>query len=211
VTYIEVESKYPLPDPDALVWRMATLDAVALGESRQVDTYFSGPDSFGALDRGLLQSSGSAQQWLRLRTETAHGPTASDGSAGRAFINFKRWSARLSPEVTHFDEFESSLGNVAAVREILHALGFTELVTVDKNRRRWRLGDVIIALDTVHGLGSFAEFEYAGDAIGVAAARHAVDASIRKTGVKLGDRDRQGYPRLLLNRLPAIVPQQPGR
>jgi adenylate cyclase class 2 len=214
VRYTEVESKYPLPDPDALVRRLAELDAVALGENRQVDTYFSTPDRFGIPGRDSL-SSNSVSQWLRLRTESTHDSPVPGGSAGPeapagcAFINLKRWSARISPEVTHFEEFESALGNVAAVREILHALGFTELITVDKTRRRWRLGDVIVALDSVLGLGSFAEFEYAGDAIGIAQARHAVAASVRKIDVKLGERDRQGYPRLLLKHQPRIVPLSP--
>jgi adenylate cyclase, class 2 len=200
VRYTEVESKYPLPDPDALVRRLAELDAIALGENRQVDTYFSTPDRFGTPGRDSL-SSNSVSQWLRLRTESTH-----EAPAGCAFISLKRWSASISPEVTHFEEFESALGNVAAVREILHALGFTELVTVDKTRRRWRLGDVIVALDSVLGLGSFAEFEYAGDAIGIAEARRAVAASVRTIDVKLGERDRQGYPRLLLKHQPRIVP-----
>jgi adenylate cyclase class IV len=35
------------------------------------------------------------------------------------------------------------------------------MITVDKARREWRLDDVIISVETVVGLGSFVELEYA--------------------------------------------------
>ncbi len=55
-------------------------------------------------------------------------------------------------------------------------------------------------MDTVQGLGAFAEFEYAGDVGTVEAATSALHAVINKIGVGLGERDRRGYPYQLLHR-----------
>jgi adenylate cyclase class 2 len=55
-------------------------------------------------------------------------------------------------------------------------------------------------MDTVAGLGSFIEVEYAGDAQTVNEAVDAVHAAVSEIDVKLGDRDRRGYPYMLLNR-----------
>lgn len=184
---MEVELKYPLPDPAALVRRLTELRATALGAVRQVDTYFDVADRRGA-DLGLA----GASRWLRLRAE---------GSPPRAFVTFKRWDSRADPDVTRFDEYESAIADYDAVRLIIGALGLAELVTVDKTRHRWRLGEVLVALDVVAGLGSFAEFEYAGDAASVVVAMGTLDATVRDIGVELGKRDRDGYPRLLLRRL----------
>ena len=76
--HIEVEVKYALPDPASLIERLAELDAVPLGEDRQVDTYFNAPH------RDFLAGE-IVSEWLRLRAETG------DHSADRASINFKRW------------------------------------------------------------------------------------------------------------------------
>ena len=81
-------------------------------------------------------------------------------SADRTSINFKRWLPLGAAEATHCDEFESGVDS-EAVRKLLDALGFTQMITVDKIRRQWRLGDVIVAMDIVAGLGSFMEVEYA--------------------------------------------------
>jgi adenylate cyclase class 2 len=185
--HVEVEVKYSLPDPASLIERLAELEAVPLGEDRQVDTYFNAPH------RDFLAGE-IVSEWLRLRAETG------DHSADRTSINFKRWLPLGAAEATHCDEFESGITDSEAVRKLLDALGFTEMITVDKLRRQWRLGDVIVAMDIVAGLGSFMEVEYAGNAQSVDEAARAVEASVSEIDVKLGDRDRRGYPYLLLNR-----------
>jgi len=187
VKHIEVEVKYSLPDPAVLVERLTELDAIPLGEHRQVDTYFNAPD------RDFLAAE-IVSEWLRLRTETGHGTPV------RASVNFKRWLPLGSPEPTHCDEFESSVSDVDAVRKLLEALGCTEMVIVDKTRREWRLGDVIVAVDTVAGLGSFVELEYAGDALTVHDATRALEVSVSRIDAGLGTRHRRGYPHMLLDR-----------
>jgi adenylate cyclase, class 2 len=46
--------------------------------------------------------------------------------------------------------------------EVLEALGFRAVATVDKRREPWRLGEVEVALDEVEGLGEFVEVESTG-------------------------------------------------
>jgi hypothetical protein len=86
--HVEVEVKYSLPDPETLVRRLAELDAVPLGEDRQVDTYFNAPH------RDFLAGE-IVSEWLRLRTETG------DHTAERNSINFKRWLPLGAAEATH--------------------------------------------------------------------------------------------------------------
>jgi adenylate cyclase class 2 len=188
VKHTEVELKYALPDPQELIGRLAELGAQPMGQGRQVDTYFN------ASHRDFLAGD-VVSEWLRLRSETG------DGQAARDSINFKRWLPLGDADATHCDEFESSLGDSEAVRRLLHALGFTEMVTVDKLRRQWRLGDVIIAVDTVKGLGAFAEFEYAGNGTTVEEATSTLRSVIGEIGLQLGERDRRGYPYQLLHRV----------
>jgi adenylate cyclase class 2 len=188
VKYTEVEQKYALPDPQALIDRLAELGAQPMGEGRQVDTYFNAPH------RDFLAGD-VVSDWLRLRSETADGR-----QAARHSINFKQWLPAGAADATHCDEFESSLGDSEAVRRLLQALGFTEMVTVDKLRRQWRLGEVIIAVDTVEGLGAFAEFEYAGNGATVEQATSTLRGAIGEIGVELGERDHRGYPYQRLKR-----------
>ncbi len=185
--HTEVELKYALPDPQALIRRLADLGAQPIGQSRQIDTYFNAPH------RDFLAGD-VVSDWLRLRSEST------DGQAARDSINFKRWLPVGAADATHCDEFESILGDSEAVRMLLQALGFSTIVTVDKLRRQWRLGNVIIAVDTVEELGAFAEFEYAGNAATVEEATSTLRATIGNIGVELGERDHRGYPYQRLNR-----------
>lgn len=185
---VEVEFKHSLPNRAGFMRRLADLGATPLGEIRQVDTYFNAPH------KDFLAGE-VVSEWLRLRHET------SDGDRGeRASINFKRWHPVGAVKSTHCDEYETQVGDIHTLRTLLEALDFTEMVTVDKTRRRLRLDDAVIAIDSVAGLGSFVEFEYEGNAASVEEATVALRAVINKIGGELGERDRRGYPYLLLNR-----------
>ncbi|GAA2451769.1 class IV adenylate cyclase [Actinomadura vinacea] len=191
--HTEVEQKFALPEPDAMRDRLAELGAALRGESRQVDVYFNHPA------RDFLADD-VVSEWLRLRVDEPE-----DGPAV-ASINFKQWLPLGAAEATHADEYESQIADRGAVSLLLGALGFTEMVTVDKRRQRWLLAGgparVEIAIDEVAGLGAFVEFEYDGDGDldeADAAITKAVEA-VTSGGVALGERDRRGYPYLLLGR-----------
>jgi adenylate cyclase, class 2 len=188
--HTEVERKFTLAGPDQMRNRLAALNATFTGQSRQVDIYYNHP-ARDFLARDVVS------EWLRLRTDQdEEGPIVSS-------INFKQWLPIGSPEATHAAEYESVIGDHDAVTRLLEALGFTMIITVDKTRQRWDLttpsGPVEIAIDEVAGLGTFAEFEYTGTA-DLPYADAAISWAVQQAGTGLGERDRRGYPCLLLGR-----------
>lgn len=180
--YIEIERKFRIDEPDTLRSRLRDLGASLEGETRQVDTYYNAPH------RDFLKA-GNVSEWLRVRDE-----------AGGSSLNLKRWLPLGAAESTHCDEFETPVADGEAVRRLLGALDFPELVTVDKVREQWTTGRIIIAIDTVVRLGTFVEFEYHGDVAQVDAANAELDQFIASLGVDLGERDWRGYPYHLLGR-----------
>lgn len=180
--HIEVEQKFHLLNHDELRNKLEKLQATKLRVQRQVDVYYNAPH------RDFLAHK-NISEWLRIRDED-----------GETSVTFKRWLPLTAAHKTHCDEFETFVSDGEALRKLFVALDFTELVTVDKNREEWRLGGVVIALDTVKDLGNFVEFEYSGEtAQTVAAAHAAIEECIKKLNAKLGD-SHTGYPHQLIDK-----------
>jgi len=180
--HIEVEQKFHLQNHTELRERLKEAGAKKLlGEEHQIDTYYNAPH------RDFLAEP-NVSEWLRLREEK-----------GGASITYKRWLPFETRVKTHCDEFESELSDGEAVRKLLEALDFADLIVVDKHREEWLLDDVVIALDTVKDLGSFVEFEYKGDAQTVPEAHHHIEQCIAKLDAKLGD-THTGYPHQLISK-----------
>jgi adenylate cyclase class 2 len=182
----EIEQKFALVEPQLMRRRLAELGAIPQGGSHQIDVYYNHPCR-DFLEHDLVT------EWLRLREEL-HGTGSSTAS-----INFKRWLPLDGIESHHCDEYESHVAEPEALRLLLTGLGFTELVTVYKKREQWQYEDVEIAIDEVSGLGMFTEFEYKGDG-DPDQADTALTNIIKTVGLGLGERDRRGYPYLLLRR-----------
>lgn len=179
--YIEVEKKYALPDPEILKVKLVDRGAKTSDPTRQVDAYYNAPH------RDFTEPE-AISEWLRVRTD----------DDGNASINYKLWPVGRP----HADEFESSIGDVEAVRRMLEALSFPPLVTVNKTREAWTLDDVEIAFDHVEGAGTFVEFEYKAEA-GAETPEEALahlDQFIAELGIELGEQIRRGYPHILLGR-----------
>lgn len=184
--YIEVELKYMLTEPDAVRAALSKRGTPAGRPVRQVDVYYT------ATHRDFL-SDPVVSEWLRLREEC-------DGAAS---LNYKKWHPVGSPEPTHCDEYETSVGDPEAMRRTLAALGYVSCVRVDKHRTQWRVDGetpVLAAIDTVTDLGTFAEFEFAGEAGSPQQALARLHRFVDGLGVPLGSRVRQGYPHLILGR-----------
>ncbi|MGH2731919.1 MAG: class IV adenylate cyclase [Actinomycetota bacterium] len=181
--YVEVECKFRLEDCRILKTHLYKLGAKKSGTVRQVDTYYNAPH------RDFLAPD-IVSEWFRIRDEN-----------GKISINYKRWLPLGVKEKTHCDEFETVLEDGEAAQRLLEALDFSELVKVDKVREKWVLGDsFVVALDSVAGLGSFVEFEYKGNTESVEDASEQLTHLIEEIGIKLGERDRRGYPYQLLER-----------
>lgn len=182
--YLEVEQKYSVPDPGALRQRLTDLGGKPGEPVRQVDTYLNAPD------RDFLAPP-VISEWLRLR-ETGQGSS----------VNYKLWLPEDAPQKTHCDEYESPVGDLEAVRRMFTALGYRQIAIVDKTRVEWTLPDglVLPAIDTVAGLGTFAEFEHQGPAGSVEEAVEQLQAWVDQLGVELGERIHRGYPHMVLGR-----------
>ncbi|MDX8033418.1 class IV adenylate cyclase [Lentzea sp. BCCO 10_0856] len=179
--YIEVEKKYALPDAEDLKAKLVNRGAKAGDPTNQVDSYHNAPH------RDFTEPE-AISEWLRVRTD----------NEGNASINYKLWPAGRA----HADEFESSVGDVEAIRRMLEALGFPPLVTVNKTREAWTLDDMEIAFDHVEGAGTFVEFEYKAEEAEQTpeGALAYLDQFIAELDVELGEQIKRGYPHILLGR-----------
>lgn len=181
--YTEVEQKYTLIDPAAARKCLAAHGAEKLRDSKQVDTYYNAPH------RDFLMSE-YISEWLRLRSDNRS-----------TSVNYKRWLPTDAEIKTHCDEYETGVVDGEALRRLLMALGFHEIVVVDKMREEWGFANsVLIAINSVVGLGDFMEFEYKGTAESVEEAHEVIGRAIKELGVELGERDYRGYPYHLLGR-----------
>lgn len=182
--YIEIEHKYLVDDPEPLRAVLAARGGKAGPAVRQVDTYYNAPH------RDLLEMP-VVTEWLRIRR-----------TGGGASLNFKKWHLDDDGQATHCDEYESEVTDAEAVGRTLQALDFTQMISVDKVREEWTLpgGGIVIAFDTLAGIGSFVEFEFKADADTVRAAIDELASFVDGLGVQLGERINKGYPHMLLDR-----------
>lgn len=179
--HIEVEQKFHLRNHAEIRKRLEEEGAEKLGIEHQIDVYYNAPHRDFLAERDI-------SEWLRLRDESS-----------RASITYKRYLPLKAKLKTHCDEFESKVSDIEAMRKLLVALDFTELITVDKQREEWLLDDIVVALDTVKDLGVFVEFEYKGDADTVDEAHRQINQCISRLGAQLGN-THTGYPHQLIDK-----------
>jgi len=177
--YIEVEQKFKLNDLKIALEKIIGLGGVLRSTGEQRDIYFDGSE------RSFLADPISSE-WLRLRFQDE-----------QVSLNYKLWHPLRSPAKTHCDEFETFVSDGEAMLRTLNALGYRELVVVAKRREEWELGNVLIAIDEVDGLGNFIELEYVGEGISVAEAHSQLTATVEALGLDLGP-SHEGYPHQLL-------------
>ena len=135
--HVEVEVKLPVRNADRL---RATLERVAEPLERgiyEADIYFSHPC------RDLAET----DEVLRIRRT----------SNGRVELTYKgprsSYEPKRRPEITAVvDSFEKAA-------KILDLLGFRRIAEVKKRRSYYRLGQVLVSIDEVEGLGTFTELE----------------------------------------------------
>lgn len=146
-------------------------------ENRQIDEYFTPPDHDFTAVRPLAE-------WLRLRD-----------SDGKYSINYKYWHYDNSGRSHHCDEYESPIADIVAMRDMLLALKFRKLITVDKVRKAFNYKDWEIALDSIKNLGQFVEIEYKGS--GKVDPKKETDKMVeflKRSGCGKIERNYLGYP-----------------
>ena len=181
MTDYEVELKFPITDPSAVLRQLQSLGAVTQGEVQQTDRYFSHPvRQFAQTDEAFrLRSEGEAN------CLTYKGPLLDRETKTRQEI-----------------ELDVAGGAEAAQRAwaLLRALGFEDVYSVHKIRQTLTLNRngraFTLAIDRVADLGEFLEIETLADASTWEAARD--DALNLATELQLPHSERRSYLQMLL-------------
>jgi adenylate cyclase class 2 len=177
----EVEVKYPLSDPGPIRRQLAKLGAVPGSPLAQCDTYFAHPvHDFSKTDEAFRLRCIGDQNAL-----TYKGPLVD-----------KQTKTREEIEIP----IESGAGAARQMEEMLRALGFHAVRSVEKMRQpfhlSWQDRKFELALDRVAGLGQFLEIETQADAAEWEAARDTLLALASALG--LLQSERRSYLQLLL-------------
>lgn len=137
---LEIEVKIPDVNHRELRNRLVFNGAVEAGEELHQDVYLNHP----------CRDFGDTDEALRLRLVN-----------GRAFLTYK--GPKIDTDSKTREEIEVHVEDPEKIISILRKLGFTQVATVRKRRTLYRIEDVVVALDSVEGLGDFVELEYEGD------------------------------------------------
>ena len=105
---------------------------------------------------------------------------------GPAAVLTYKGPARYEGAVKQREEIEVDVADAERAHALLGALGYSVAVTYEKERERWRLGEVEVALDTLP-FGHFCVVEGPAEAIGALA---------RRLGLDERDAEPLGYPAL---------------
>lgn len=136
--------KIPVDDLAPVERQLHKLRAEPIGEYTQEDIFFDSPDQkLLAGDRGL-----------RLRTLDR---TDQPSSKRQYVLTYK--GARQVSSVKQREEIEVEISDPKAMIDVLDRLGYGLMLHLQKTRRRYRLSDCSIELDTLPLLGHFVEIE----------------------------------------------------
>jgi len=107
-----------------------------LAEEAHLDVYFNAPD----------RDFSSTDEALRLREVN-----------GEIILTYK--GPKISSNLKARKEIELKVSDFQSAKELLEALGYTEVLTIKKRRKVYRRGDAILCFDEVEGLNTFIEVE----------------------------------------------------
>jgi adenylate cyclase, class 2 len=135
---LEIEVKVPVKELAEIEKRLTLMNAALISDKVQEDIYMAHPcRDFGVTDQALrLRQDGPIQ------VLTYKGPKIDSRSKTREEIEFPV--------------------PIEQMKMVLERLGFTVFLRVFKQRKEYRLEDIVICLDHVDGLGDFVELEFSG-------------------------------------------------
>jgi adenylate cyclase class 2 len=134
---LEVELKVKVPSLDPVREQLARKKARSEGKVHEHDIYYNAPHrDFGQTDEAV-----------RVRYTDDH-----------AVVTYK------GPKIKKFglkarEELNFAVESGETFETMLDRLGFTKTLEVNKWRETYKLGNASVSLDTVDGLGTFAEIE----------------------------------------------------
>ncbi len=112
----------------------------------QKDIYFSPSDS----SKSFLNKT-PVDEWLRVRYEDS-----------KTSVTYKNFHREKSGFAKFCDEYNTDIKDGKQMEKVFLALGFVEIITVDKKRKTYMDGDFEISIDDIKNLGRFVEVEYKG-------------------------------------------------
>ncbi|WP_202319961.1 class IV adenylate cyclase [Archaeoglobus neptunius] len=110
-------------------------------------------------------------------------------------INITYKGPKIDSETKSREEIKLKVEDFDMAFKLLEKLGFTRVMEVKKLRKIYRLGDAIICIDDVEGLGRFVEFELESDNIMEKQKLFSIAESL---GYRRGDAIRESYLELIL-------------
>lgn len=138
--YVEIEAKLKVDSLPQIERRLSELGAEFVAEQAQTDYHF---DDSGA-------SLTTTDRCLRLRRESV-------GGSERLFLCYK--GPKEKSNFKKRQEIEVEISDADATENLLSALGYRKVFTIEKTRRLWQLGGCKVALDRLPLLGDFVEIE----------------------------------------------------
>jgi adenylate cyclase class 2 len=140
----EIEAKLKVDSLEGITEILVRIGAEFLQEQLQKDCYFD--DAGGAFTK--------ADRCLRLRQQFADGKES-------IFLAYK--GTKEKDNFKKRQEVEIEVKGLDSAGKLLSALGFKQMLVVEKKRRIWQLGNCKVCLDELPLLGTFVEIEGSDD------------------------------------------------
>ncbi len=136
----EIEAKLKVDSLGEIERKLPELGAEFMAEQLQTDYHFD--DANTTLTK--------SDRCLRLRKQMV-------GKNESLFLTYK--GAKEKSNLKRRQEIELEIKDADSVRKLLSALGYEQVLAIEKKRRLWQLGDCEVALDQLPLLGDFVEIE----------------------------------------------------
>jgi adenylate cyclase class 2 len=172
----ENEAKFRISEEKKIVRGLKALGATKFSEEKEVDVYLC----------SSYRDFQTTKEELRVRRLPE-----------KCLVTYKCPRKRHGLLKTR-EELETSVGDRNIVLTIFRRLGFKQLVTVEKNRKIFRLKNALICLDQVKHLGEFLEVEILTSSETGDAERFTIKSIMVKLGLTRNDIESMDYWELAL-------------
>lgn len=137
---LEIEAKARIEDKEDIKQRILDAGGKYVGTEVQSDVYFAHPSRDFA----------NTDEALRIRTV-----------GNKHILTYK--GPKLDELTKTREEIEINLGDATSMGDVLERLGFTAVSSVVKTRSHYTLGEYLVSIDEIEGLGCFIEIEKHAD------------------------------------------------
>lgn len=177
----EVEIKIRVDKKDFLtLQKILQKKAKFIDEIHQQDHYFQPPGE------NFINPDGSINKWFRLRV-----------SSKESFLTYK--FVHSGEKVREKDEYETKIEDPEAMKKIINALKFEEIVLVRKTRRIYMFRDIFeLALDRIQELGYFIEIEIKKGFKSIEEGNAKIENIAKDLNLDIENESNLGYAHLML-------------